>query len=67
MIESDRILVLDKGRVVEDGAYQITMARNGVYQPLMAEQGKSHVIDGPIDQAARGRPLRPVDVVDTGA
>ena len=57
VIESDRILVLDQGRMVEEGSHHILMARNGVYHQLMAEQVQSQATDATIDLPARGRPL----------
>jgi len=40
VIDCDRILVLDKGTVVEEGAHDALMARGGVYAGLMAEQAR---------------------------
>jgi len=38
VIDCDRILVLDRGRVTEQGRHDELMARGGVYATLMAEQ-----------------------------
>src|SRR5262249_9554622 len=38
VIDCDRILVLDDGRVAEQGRHETLMARGGVYAALMAEQ-----------------------------
>ena len=40
VIHADRILALDRGRVVEEGAHDALMARRGVYWTLMAEQAR---------------------------
>ncbi len=40
VIDCDRILVLDKGQVVEEGAHDALMAKGGVYAQLMAEQAR---------------------------
>jgi ATP-binding cassette subfamily C protein CydCD len=40
VIDCDRILVLDRGRVAEEGRHDALMARNGVYARLMAEQAR---------------------------
>lgn len=40
VIDCDRILVLDKGKVVEQGAHDALMAKGGVYASLMAEQAR---------------------------
>ena len=40
IIDADRILVLDQGRVVESGSHDVLMAAGGVYHDLMAEQAQ---------------------------
>jgi ATP-binding cassette subfamily C protein CydCD len=40
VIDCDRILVLDGGRVAEEGRHDFLMARGGVYATLMAEQAQ---------------------------
>ncbi len=55
VIDCDRILVLDGGRVAEQGTHETLMRSGGVYAGLMAEQarergsaGASDVIDAPV-------------------
>jgi ATP-binding cassette subfamily C protein CydCD len=38
VIDADRILVLDHGRIVEEGSHDALMAKQGAYHRLMAEQ-----------------------------
>ena len=40
VIDCDRILVLDGGKVTEQGRHDELMARGGVYAGLMAEQAR---------------------------
>ena len=40
VVDCDRILVLDEGRVAEQGTHRELMARGGVYASLMAEQAR---------------------------
>ncbi len=40
VIDADRILALENGRVAEEGAHDALMARRGVYWTLMAEQAR---------------------------
>jgi ATP-binding cassette subfamily C protein CydCD len=40
VIDCDRILVLDGGRVAEEGRHESLMARGGTYATLMAEQAR---------------------------
>ena len=40
VIDCDRILVLDGGKVTEQGRHDELMARGGVYASLMAEQAR---------------------------
>ncbi|MDF1790291.1 MAG: ABC transporter ATP-binding protein [Thalassobaculaceae bacterium] len=49
VIDCDRILVLDHGKVVEEGAHDALMAKGGVYAGLMAEQAReSQHADGDV-------------------
>ncbi len=50
VIGADRILVLDKGRVVEEGSHAELIRRNGPYRRLMGAQAKER--EGDIDLAA---------------
>ncbi len=43
VIDCDRILALDDGRVVESGDHRTLMASDGVYQRLMADQARDAV------------------------
>ena len=36
--QCDRIIVLDKGHIVEDGSYDELIARNGAFAELVARQ-----------------------------
>ena len=47
IINCDRILVLDQGRIAESGSHNQLMASNGIYAELMSEQAH---------EADRGRP-----------
>jgi ABC-type multidrug transport system fused ATPase/permease subunit len=49
VIDCDRILVLDQGRVVESGRHDELMRRGGVYARLMAEQARESRAPGPMD------------------
>ncbi|MGK9234031.1 ABC transporter ATP-binding protein/permease [Inquilinus limosus] len=64
VIGCDRILVLDRGRVVESGTHAALMRQGGVYAGLMAEQARESaaatVIDAPIAaRAAEPAPAAP--------
>ena len=55
VIDADRILVLDQGRVAESGRHGELMARDGVYRSLMGQQARDGAItldDAALDQAA---------------
>ncbi|HVJ44435.1 MAG TPA: ABC transporter ATP-binding protein [Dongiaceae bacterium] len=54
IIDCDRILVLEKGRVAESGSHAALLSQGGIYAGLMAEQ----VRDG------AGRPVEADDVID---
>ena len=40
VIDADRILVLDGGRIVEEGSHHVLMAAGGTYRRLMEEQAR---------------------------
>ena len=57
IIDCDRILVLDHGRVIESGPHDTLMAKGGVYARLMAEQAQDSaeddvIIDDTVDEDA---------------
>lgn len=45
IIDCDRILVLDGGRVAESGSHDVLMQRGGTYAQLMAEQARGGDVD----------------------
>ena len=47
VIDADRILVLDEGRVVESGCHEDLMAARGVYHRLMADQAREGLEEPP--------------------
>jgi len=55
VIDCDRILVLDGGRVVESGRHEALMAAGGVYARLMAEQAQESAAATVIDVSPAGR------------
>ena len=59
VVDCDRILVLDQGRVVEEGPHRDLMAKGGVYATLMAEQVRDS------ERAAGDAELDPVAVETT--
>ena len=49
VIDADRILVLDRGRIAETGRHAELMAKKGVYHRLMAEQAaETASVDAPV-------------------
>ena len=50
IIDCDRILVLDQGRVAESGSHAILMQKGGVYARLMAEQATDGAAGTAIDR-----------------
>jgi ABC-type multidrug transport system fused ATPase/permease subunit len=54
VIDCDRVLVLDEGKVVEEGPHTELMARGGTYAGLMAEQARE--AEGSDDNLIDGAP-----------
>jgi ATP-binding cassette subfamily C protein CydCD len=63
VIDCDRILVLDGGKVAEQGRHDALMARRGVYASLMAEQAREQHGAGAADLIEA--PARTESVSDT--
>ncbi|TAJ36668.1 MAG: ABC transporter ATP-binding protein [Reyranella sp.] len=63
VIDCDRILVLDQGKVAEEGRHAELMARGGVYAALMAEQAREQQAGDPADLI--DAPARTESVSDT--
>jgi ABC-type multidrug transport system fused ATPase/permease subunit len=63
VIDCDRILVLDGGKVTEQGRHDQLMARRGVYAELMAEQVREATASAATDSF--GAPARVETVADT--
>lgn len=45
IVSSDRIIVFDKGKIVEDGNHESLLSRNGIYKKLYTDQFASLSID----------------------
>jgi ABC-type multidrug transport system fused ATPase/permease subunit len=63
VIDCDRILVLDDGKVTEQGRHDQLMTRGGVYAELMAEQVRESTAGAATDSF--GAPARVETVADT--
>src|SRR5215218_392163 len=63
VIDCDRILVLDGGKVTEQGRHADLMSRGGVYSGLMAEQARESSTSATLDAFAT--PARAESVSDT--
>jgi ATP-binding cassette subfamily C protein CydCD len=62
VIGADRILVLDQGRLEEQGTHAALMARDGVYARLMAGQARDGAAETPAGERVTARePLDPID------
>ncbi|MFE0758775.1 ABC transporter ATP-binding protein [Inquilinus sp. NPDC058860] len=59
VIGCDRILVLDRGRVVESGPHAALMQQGGVYAGLMAEQARESAAGTIIDAPVTTRTVEP--------
>ncbi len=53
VIQADRILVVDRGHLVESGAHAELMGRRGVYHRLMAGQARDPRVPDPVVAPAR--------------
>ena len=55
----DRLIVLDKGRIVEEGDHRSLLARGGIYARLWAHQSGGFLGEdlGDEDEAQRGEPV----------
>ena len=65
VIDADRILVLDAGRVVESGCHAELMAKGGIYHQLMGRQARDGQVT--IDDGAETAPPPAEDLVVGGA
>ena len=63
VIDCDRILVLDDGKVAEQGRHDALMARGGVYASLMAEQAREQQTPDALETIAA--PQKMESVADT--
>ena len=59
VIDCDRILVLDGGRVAEQGRHAALMAKGGVYATLMAEQAQDRGEAAPAARPSAAQSRRP--------
>ena len=68
VIDADRILVIEEGRVVESGSHAALMAAGGAYRRLMGEQAMEGAIEIEIDagEAGESEPAVAEDLI-TGA
>lgn len=68
IVNSDRIIVLEAGKIVEIGSHEELLALNGHYKKLYEKQRKAHTADG----AEGGFPVKPaggdagLDETETG-
>jgi len=66
VIDADRIVVLDEGRVAESGAHQELLALGGRYAALWAKQREAQDLEARLEVAARDRDTD-VEAVPHGA
>ena len=67
VIDCDRILVLDGGKVAEQGRHDALMARGGVYAGLMAEQAREQRTPGALATIAMPQKVESVSDTPGGA
>jgi ATP-binding cassette subfamily C protein CydCD len=67
VIDCDRILVLEGGRVVESGRHDQLMKAGGVYARLMAEQAQESAASAIIDAAPASRTVEAIADLPGGA
>jgi ATP-binding cassette subfamily C protein CydCD len=60
VIDCDRILVLEGGRVVESGRHDVLMRTGGVYARLMAEQARESASSAVIDASPASRAVEAI-------
>jgi ATP-binding cassette subfamily B protein len=59
LLDTDRILVFDDGRIVETGAYTELIVRNGVFAELVRSAGGGELPDEPVlDDESAAEPVR---------
>src|SRR5690606_36192787 len=70
VIGCDRVLVMDEGRIVEEGNHETLVARRGAYWRLMAEQlqggGDGEALAPLLPAAAEDAVLRAADAAEPG-
>jgi ATP-binding cassette subfamily B multidrug efflux pump len=52
----DRLIVMDKGRIVEEGDHRTLLARGGLYARLWAHQSGGFLGDEPDEEATEAAP-----------
>ena len=67
VIDCDRILVLDGGKVAEQGRHDALMARGGVYAGLMAEQAREQQTPDALETIAAPQKVESVSDTPGGA
>jgi len=67
VIDCDRILVLDRGHVAEQGKHGALMSQGGVYARLMAEQAREQQAGATIDSLAPPQRVETIAATSGGA